>query len=41
MDYKLLSELLFPNVTTTPEELEEKYPPRNLPAAAYISLTLI
>mgnify|MGYP003298689933 CR=1 FL=1 len=24
MDYKLLSELLFPNVTTTPEELEER-----------------
>ena len=36
MDYKLLSELLFPNVTTTPEELEEKYPPRNLPEGAKV-----
>ena len=37
MDYKLLSELLFPNVTTTPEELEEKYPPRNLPEGAKVT----
>ncbi len=37
MDYKLLSELLFPNVTMTPEELEEKYPPRNLPEGAKVT----
>ncbi len=37
MDYKLLSELLFPNVTTTPEELEEQYPPRNLPEGAKVT----
>ena len=37
MDYKLLSELLFPNVTTTPVELEEKYPPRNLPEGAKVT----
>ncbi len=37
MDYKLLSELLFPNVTVTPEELEEKYPPRNLPEGAKVT----
>ncbi|MGM9642053.1 MAG: glutamate--tRNA ligase [Eubacteriales bacterium] len=37
MDYKLLSELLFPNVTLTPEELEEKYPPRNLPEGAKVT----
>ena len=34
MDYKRLAELLFPDVTMTPEELEEKYPPRNLPEGA-------
>ena len=28
MDYKALAELLFPNVTDTPEMLEEKYPLR-------------
>ncbi len=37
MDYKLLSELLFPNVTTTPEELEDKYPQRDLPEGAKVT----
>ncbi len=37
MDCKYLSELLFPNVTTTPEELEEKYPPRKLPEGAKVT----
>ena len=37
MDYKLLSELLFPNVTVTPEELEERYPQRNLPEGAKVT----
>ena len=37
MDYKRLAELLFPDVTMTPEELEEKYPPRNLPEGAKVT----
>ncbi len=37
MDHKYLSELLFPNVTTTPEELEEKYPLRSLPEGAKVT----
>ena len=31
MDYQALAELLFPNVTDTPESLEEKYPLREVP----------
>ena len=37
MDYCALAELLFPNVTMTPEELEEKYPPRSTPEGAVIT----
>jgi len=37
MDTQKLAELLFPNVTMTPEELEEKYPPRNLPEGAKVT----
>ena len=37
MDYKALANLLFPNVTETPETLEEKYPLRNLPEGAVVS----
>lgn len=37
MDYKRLAELLFQDVTMTPEELEEKYPPRNLPEGAKVT----
>ena len=37
MDYKALSELLFPDVTNTPEALEEQYPPRDLPEGAVVS----
>lgn len=37
MDYHYLSELLFPNVTMTREELEVKYPPRALPEGAVVS----
>ncbi len=33
----LLAELLFPNVTETPEDLEAKYPPRNLPEGAKVT----
>ncbi|MBQ8236293.1 MAG: glutamate--tRNA ligase, partial [Clostridia bacterium] len=37
MDYKLLSELLFPKVTKTREELEAEYPARNLPEGAKVT----
>ncbi|MBO4234989.1 MAG: glutamate--tRNA ligase [Firmicutes bacterium] len=37
MDSKKLAELLFPDITATAEELEEKYPPRNLPEGALIT----
>ena len=37
MDYKHLAELLFPDVTTTPEELEERYPQRDLPEGAKVT----
>ena len=37
MDTTALAKLLFPNVTTTPEELEERYPARNVPEGAVIT----
>ena len=37
MDYKALADLLFPDVTMTPEEVEAKYPPRNLPEGAKVT----
>ncbi len=37
MDYNALAELLFPNVTDTPDMLEEKYPLRNVPEGAVIT----
>ena len=37
MDYFALAELLFPHVTMTPEELEAKYPPRNVPEGAVVT----
>ena len=37
MDFELLAELLFPNVTQKPEELEAKYPPRQLPEGAKVT----
>ena len=37
MDYQALAELLFPDVTTTPEALEERFPPRNLPEGAVVT----
>ena len=33
MDYQALAELLFPDVTETPEQLEARFPQRNLPEA--------
>ncbi len=37
MDYNALSELLFPEITKTPEDLEAIYPPRNLPEGARVT----
>ncbi len=37
MDYQTLAELLFPNVTDTPETLEEKYPIRQLGEGAVVT----
>ncbi len=37
MDNLTLSNLLFPNVTMTPEQLEEKFPLRNLPEGAVVT----
>lgn len=37
MDYNALAELLFPDVTDTPETLEEKYPLRNVPEDAVVT----
>ena len=37
MDYQALAELLFPNVTETPEQLEARFPQRNLPEGAVVS----
>ena len=37
MDYQLLAELLFPNVTETPDDMEAKFPPRNLPEGAKVT----
>ncbi len=37
MDYQALAQLLFPDVTTTPEELEERFPQRDLPEGAVVT----
>lgn len=37
MDYKYLAQLLFPDVTLTEEEIEAKYPERNLPEGAKVT----
>ncbi len=37
MDYQLLAELLFPNVTESPSDVEAKYPPRQLPEGAKVT----
>ncbi|MCR5113389.1 MAG: hypothetical protein K6A63_05585 [Acholeplasmatales bacterium] len=36
-DYKDLAELIFPNITETLEDLEKKYPVRNLPEGAMVT----
>ena len=37
MDYNALADLLFPEVTLTPEDMEIKYPERNLPEGAKVT----
>ena len=37
MDHQVLAQLLFPNVTETPEELEARFPARELPEGAVVS----
>ncbi|MBO5935169.1 MAG: glutamate--tRNA ligase [Clostridia bacterium] len=37
MDYNALSELLFPDITKTPDDFEEKYPQRQLPEGARVT----
>ena len=36
-DYEKLAGLLFSDLTVSPDELEQKYPPRNLPDGARVS----
>ena len=37
MDQHALAQLLFPNVTMSPEEVEQRFPPRNAPEGAVIT----
>ena len=37
MDYNYLADLLFPDVTETPEDMEKRYPPRVLPEGAKVT----
>ena len=37
MDYNKLAELLFPHITTTPADMEAKYPARDLPEGAKVT----
>lgn len=37
MDYNYLAELLFPDVRKTPEDMEKRYPPRELPEGAKVT----
>ena len=37
MDCEKLANLLFPDVTATPEDMEKRYPPRNLPEGAKVT----
>ena len=37
MDYQLLADLLFPNVTESPADVEAKFPPRQLPEGAKVT----
>ena len=37
MDYNYLAQLLFPHINTTPADMEERYPSRNLPEGAKVT----
>ena len=37
MDYQLLASMLFPEVTETPEDMEKKFPVRNIKEGAIVS----
>ena len=37
MDYNYLAELLFPDVTETPEDMEKRFPKRELPEGSVVS----
>ncbi|MBQ9079870.1 MAG: glutamate--tRNA ligase [Clostridia bacterium] len=37
MDYNYLAQLLFPDITTTPEDMEQRFPPRQLPEGAKVT----
>ena len=37
MDYKALAEILFPDVTMTPDEVEAKFAKRDLPEGAVVT----
>lgn len=37
INYEELAELLYPEVTMTPEDMEKRFPPRNLPEGAAVS----
>jgi len=37
MDYQILADLLFPNVTDSPESLEDRFPLRNVPEGAVVT----
>ncbi|MBR7137306.1 MAG: glutamate--tRNA ligase, partial [Clostridia bacterium] len=37
MDYQLLAELLYPHIKTLPEDMEKRYPPRQLPEGAKVT----
>ena len=37
MDYNYLADILFPDVTETPEDMEKRYPPRVLPEGAKVT----
>ena len=36
MDFDRLSELLYPDIKTLPEDMEAKFPPRDLPEGAKV-----
>ena len=37
MDYKILADILFPDVTETPDEVQARFPRRNLPEGAVVT----